>query len=147
MKKHTWISILLIVLIASGALSSCTPTSLGNSFHEVDSLNVLAYELRYKDLTASNKLASEALQVANKSGVHKAEAYNNLAFCAFMKMDFERAEYLFQLVYRETTSELERLIADVGMMKICQRTAMNKEFYDYRNSASLASLLEAVRSL
>ena len=30
---------------------------------------------------------------------------------------------------------MECLIADIGMMKICQRTAMNKEFYDYRNSA------------
>ena len=27
------------------------------------------------------------------------------------------------------------MIADIGLMKICQRTAMNKEFYDYRNSA------------
>ena len=27
------------------------------------------------------------------------------------------------------------LVADIGLMKIYQRTAMNKEFYDYRNSA------------
>ena len=30
---------------------------------------------------------------------------------------------------------MELLIADIGLMKIYQRTAMNKEFYDYRNSA------------
>lgn len=50
-------------------------------------------------------------------------------------MDFERAEDLFLRVYEESNNELECLIADIGMMKICQRTAMNKEFYDYRNSA------------
>ena len=50
-------------------------------------------------------------------------------------MDFEKAEDLFLRVYEESNNELECLIADIGMMKICQRTAMNKEFYDYRNSA------------
>ena len=30
---------------------------------------------------------------------------------------------------------MELLIADIGLMKIYQRTALNKEFYDYRNSA------------
>ena len=56
-------------------------------------------------------------------------------FCAFIHMDFEKAEDLFLRVYEESNNELECLIADIGMMKICQRTAMNKEFYDYRNSA------------
>ena len=68
-----------------------------------------------------------------KSG--KAEAANNLGFCAFMAMDFDRAEALHKEVYKLTKNELELLIADIGLMKICQRTAMNKEFYDYRNSA------------
>lgn len=65
----------------------------------------------------------------------KAEACNNLGFCAFMKMDFERAEGLHKEVYGLTKNELELLIADVGLMKIYQRAGMNKEYYDYRNSA------------
>ena len=52
-----------------------------------------------------------------------------------MAMDFDRAEALHKEVYKLTKNELELLIADIGLMKICQRTAMNKEFYDYRNSA------------
>ena len=68
-----------------------------------------------------------------KSG--KAEASNNLGFCAYMNMDFDRAEALHKEVYKLTKNELELLIADIGLMKICQRTAMNKEYYDYRNSA------------
>ena len=50
-------------------------------------------------------------------------------------MDFDRAEALHKEVYKLTKNELELLIADIGLMKICQRTAMNKEYYDYRNSA------------
>ena len=52
-----------------------------------------------------------------------------------MNMDFDRAEALHKEVYKATKNELELLIADIGLMKICQRTAMNKEYYDYRNSA------------
>ena len=43
-----------------------------------------------------------------------------------MNMDFDRAEALHKEVYKLTKNELELLIADIGLMKICQRTAMNK---------------------
>ncbi|MGL4518614.1 MAG: DUF5113 domain-containing protein [Phocaeicola sp.] len=134
MKKYAWLPFLFLLLIASGTLFSCSYLA-DSSSPQADSLNLVAYQLHYKNLVASNRAASQALKAAGKSGVQKAEAYNNLAFCAFMKMDFERSERLLKQVYEETTSELECLIADVGMMKICQRTAINKEFYDYRNSA------------
>lgn len=106
-----------------------------HAFQEADSLNRKSYESRYKDLTFSAWSATEALQLGKDYPSIRAEALNNLAFCAFIQMDFERADSLLNEVYRETTNELECLVADVGMMKICQRTAMNKEFYDYRNSA------------
>ncbi|EFI40324.1 putative two-component system sensor histidine kinase [Bacteroides sp. 3_1_23] len=101
----------------------------------IDSLNGKAYAYRYRSLNSSYKYANEAYRQVNfyKSG--KAEASNNLGFCAFMAMDFDRAEALHKEVYKLTKNELELLIADIGLMKICQRTAMNKEFYDYRNSA------------
>ncbi len=102
---------------------------------QADSLNRQAYEVRYKDWRLSEKLAHRAMEVGGGYPSVKAEALNNLAFCAFIQMDFERADSLLGEVYEETTNELECLVADVGMMKICQRTAMNKEFYDYRNSA------------
>ena len=44
-------------------------------------------------------------------------------------------EKYYQTVYNLTKNELELLVADIGLMKIYQRTALNKEFYDYRNSA------------
>ena len=122
-----------IVLFAS--FCSCTDMVPTKEVRLIDSLNGKAYAYRYRSLDSSYKYANEAYRQVNfyKSG--KAEASNNLGFCAFMAMDFDRAEALHKEVYKLTKNELELLIADIGLMKICQRTAMNKEFYDYRNSA------------
>lgn len=102
---------------------------------QADSLNRQAYDVRYKDWHLSESLAMQALELGGAHSSVRAEALNHLAFCAFIQMNFERADSLLNEVYDGTTNELECLVADVGMMKICQRTAMNKEFYDYRNSA------------
>ena len=122
-----------IVLFAS--FFSCTDMVPTKEVRLIDSLNGKAYAYRYRSLDSSYKYANEAYRQVNfyKSG--KAEASNNLGFCAFMAMDFDRAEALHKEVYKLTKNELELLIADIGLMKICQRTAMNKEFYDYCNSA------------
>ena len=92
---------------------SCVGTAPMKEVRLIDSLNQVAYAFRYKNLDSSN----------------------NLGFCAFMRMDFEQAEKFHMDVYNLTKNELELLIADIGLMKIYQRTALNKEFYDYRNSA------------
>ena len=122
-----------IVLFAS--FFSCTDMVPTKEVRLIDSLNGKAYTYRYRSLDSSYKYANEAYQQVNfyKSG--KAEASNNLGFCAYMNMDFDRAEALHKEVYKLTKNELELLTADIGLMKICQRTAMNKEYYDYRNSA------------
>ena len=122
-----------IVLFAS--FFSCTDMVPRKEVRLIDSLNGKAYAYRYRRLDSSYKYADAAYRQVNfyKSG--KAEASNNLGFCAYMNMDFDRAEALHKEVYKLTKNELELLIADIGLMKICQRTAMNKEYYDYRNSA------------
>ncbi len=125
----------LIGLVLFASFFSCTDMVPTKEVRLIDSLNGKAYAYRYRSLDSSYKYANEAYRQVNfyKSG--KAEASNNLGFCAFMAMDFDRAEALHKEVYKLTKNELELLIADIGLMKICQRTAMNKEFYDYRNSA------------
>ena len=122
-----------IVLFAS--FFSCTDMVPTKEVRLIDSLNGKAYAYRYRSLDSSYKYADAAYRQVNfyKSG--KAEASNNLGFCAYMNMDFDRAEALHKEVYKLTKNELELLISDIGLMKICQRTAMNKEYYDYRNSA------------
>ena len=136
--QHSSLSIIyypLFILIILSLFFSCTDMVPTKEVRLIDSLNGTAYAYRYRNLDSSYKYAEQAYSKVNfyKSG--KAEALNNLGFWAFMNMDFDRAEAFHKEVYKLTKNELELLIADIGLMKICQRTAMNKEFYDYRNSA------------
>ena len=133
-KLAIWLLCLGGVLL-SASFSACGGGRGTDALLRADSLNRQAYEVRYKDLNQSEAFAREALEAGDADPSLRAEALNNLAFCAFIQMDFERADSLLREVYAGTANELECLVADVGMMKICQRTAMNKEFYDYRNNA------------
>lgn len=117
------------------AAISCVGTAPMKEVRLIDSLNQAAYAYRYKDLDSSCHAASRAYREVNHYRQGRAEAANHLGFCAFMRMDFEQAEKYHKEVYDRTQNELELLIADIGLMKIYQRTALNKEFYDYRNSA------------
>ena len=133
-KIYKWISILGVLFLGMN-FSFCEGGQMKVSFQQVDSLNLRAYSYRYKDLDIAEQMAKEAFFLAENYPSGKAQALNHWGFCRFMKMDFEQSDSLFQVVYETTSNELELLVADVGMMKICQRTAQNKEFYDYRNSA------------
>lgn len=124
-----------MLCLAGTAFFSCVGTAPTREVYLIDSLNQAAYAYRYKNLDSSDYAASRAYREVGFYRQGKAEACNNLGFCAFMRMDFEQAERYHQEVYGLTKNELELLIADVGLMKIYQRTALNKEFYDYRNSA------------
>lgn len=124
-----------MLCLAGTAFFSCVGTAPTREVYLIDSLNQAAYAYRYKNLDSSDYAASRAYREVGLYRQGKAEACNNLGFCAFMRMDFEQAERYHQEVYGLTKNELELLIADVGLMKIYQRTALNKEFYDYRNSA------------
>lgn len=126
---------LVLLLCLSAALGACVGTAPSKELRLIDSLNQRAYVFRYKNIDSSCHAAMQAYQSVNLYRDGKAEACNNLGFCAFMRMDFEEAEKYFRRVYSLTKNELELLIADIGFMKIYQRTALNKEFYDYRNSA------------
>ncbi len=102
---------------------------------QVDSLNALSYKYHYKNLDSTLYFADQALKITRKYSSGKAEAMNNRAFYLFMKMDFYGAKSQLLKVYSTTDNEIELLVADICMMKICQRTSDNKEFYDYRNRA------------
>lgn len=130
--------ILYIILVWIGVgvmMVSCSGRKDKARFMQADSLNRVAYALHYKDLAASTRAAVRACELGKGNGEIISEALNNMGFCAFMRMDFEHAARLFERAADEGGNEVEHLIADVGMMKICQRTSMNKRFYDYRNSA------------
>lgn len=123
------------LLYVCTAMASCMGAAPVREVRLIDSLNQVAYSYRYKNLDSSCHAAFRAYREAHLYRQGRAEASNNLGFCAFMRMDFERAEKFYIDVYDITKNELELLVADIGLMKIYQRTALNKEFYDYRNSA------------
>lgn len=135
MLKTPHISIYVFCLFIICFLFSCVGFAPTKEIQLIDSLNNKAYNYKYKDLDSSFYYANKAFQYSNIYAQGKAEACNNLAFCSLMMMDFERSEQLFKDVYNLTQNELERLIADVGLMSIYQKVSMNKEFFDYRNKA------------
>ena len=135
MKNMCLLPVWAVLLIIAGTFFSCEKKKDMAIYRQADSLNLLSYHMRYKNLDTACKAAHDAYKLADGFPSLRAGALNNQGFCAFIHMDFEKAEDLFLRVYEESNNELECLIADIGMMKICQRTAMNKEFYDYHNSA------------
>lgn len=128
-------SIYIIFALILTALFSCADMVPTKEVRLVDSLNGKAYDFRFINLDSSYKYARTAYRTVNLYKSGQAEACNNMGFCAFMLMDYDRSETLYKEVFKLTKNELELLIADIGLMKLYQRTAMNKEFYDYRNSA------------
>ncbi len=135
MKKANYIFFLSGCVFLFSLLFSCGETAPTKEVRLIDSLNRQAYSFYYKNIDSAVQAAYKAYQTAHHYKQGKAEATNNLGFCAFMQMDFNGAERLFKQVSSLTLNELERLIADIGLMKVYQRTAKNKEYYDYRNSA------------
>ncbi len=130
MTIRNWLYLLLIC-----TLTACSSHRQSRLEPVADSLNDRSYACRYREPDTAYAAALRALQASADYPDGEAEALNNLGFCAFMQMDFEEAEQCHRKVYDCTHNELERLVADVGLMKICQRTAQNKEFYDHRHAA------------
>ena len=88
---------LVVNVWLTASFLACGRGSEADAYLRADSLNRESYEQRYKDLQLSERAAREALQVGKGYSSIKAEALNNLAFCAFIRMDFERADSLLQI--------------------------------------------------
>lgn len=117
---------------------SCTGRATKQRREQVDSLNALAYGERYRSLDETERQAKKALDLSEQDGSYadgSDEAKLHLAFTAFMRMDYEKSEQQYKEVLNDSRNELLKLVADVGMMRLCQRQSANKDFYDYRNSA------------
>ena len=121
---------------------------------DVDALNDLSYAYHYRNIDSAECYARRALgelphcdgvrdgqaekasQQANRaSGEQRAEAYNNLAFVAIVRMNYSLAERQLDSVYMLTSNQLELFVAEVQQMRLCQRRSRNKEFYDHRERA------------
>ena len=125
-------SIWLIAVLGLFLFSAC---SHYENDGKVDKLNSLSYAYHYVSLDSVEALAGRALALAADYPSGKAEAYNNLAFVDIAKMEYEEAYLLLDSVGLVTDNQVELLVADVQLMRLCQRESKNKDFYDYRERA------------
>lgn len=123
---------LLLVLVAVAALSSCDDTENARS---VDRLNEQSYSYHYRDLDSTLRYAALAEERSDGYGDGRAEALNNKAFVETMRMQYDEAAAMLRDAVRATDSQIEQLVSDVQMMRLCQRRSQNKDFYLYMQSA------------
>lgn len=112
-------------------LSACSKSDNDN----VDRLNDYAYSQHYRDLNKVDAYADSALTLCSKGSRGYAEALNNKAFVAIMKMQYAVADSLLKEISENTDNQIELLISDIQMMRVCQRQSYNKEFYDFYGNA------------
>ena len=124
-------SAFIVMMLALFFYSACGPSHK----QEVDRLNTFSYAYHYRDLDSTKMLAQRALALSDDYSAGYAEACNNLAFVEMAKMNYKEARRWLGLVEEKSNNQLELLIADVQMMRICQRESHNKDFYSYREKA------------
>lgn len=129
----TWRGLLLSLVVVA-ALSSCGDKE---NMRAVDLLNEQSYRYHYRDLDSTLLYAALAEERSDGYGDGLAEALNNKAFVQTMRMQYDEAEATLRAAMRATDSQIEQLVADVQMMRLCQRRSQNKDFYLYMQSAGM----------
>lgn len=137
---------LMMACILLGTWSCGHPSDVVRD--QIDSLNLLAYQSKYRSLEEASKYVDEVLvehaDAGYVDGLH--EAWLNRGDILGMRMDYDSAQFCYQKVLSESNNDLLCSLADVDMMSVCLMTSMSKEFYDYRSDAHerFASVEEAV---
>ncbi|MBR4365951.1 MAG: DUF5112 domain-containing protein, partial [Bacteroidaceae bacterium] len=126
-----------LLLLGIILLSACG-AKMGDSasrHDQADALNEQAYKNRYVSLSETERYAEQALRESSDYSDGRHEALCHKAFSMTMRADYATARRLYRQVTAESKNELLALMADVGLMELCQRTSSNKEYYDHRNNA------------
>lgn len=121
-----------LILSLCGLLffSACSSSS---SSH-VDRLNDISYSFHYRDLDSAMFYARLAMDWCIEHDADSGEAINNMAFVSIIRMDYSYAEELLQNA-EQSDSHLERYIAYIQHMRLCQRRSDNTSFYMYLDKA------------
>ena len=129
---HSFLALTIVLVV-----TACHEGPSLRQRQTVDSLNSLAYKWHYKNIDSLRTWAEAAYDLAGqcKYAKGRAEALNNLAFERFQQMDFDSALTVAARAADASRSLTERLIADVTMMKVAQRTSDNRSFFIHRADA------------
>ncbi len=117
--------------------------------HKADALNDEAYHYHYISLDSTTAFANRALDASAHYDAGRYEAINNLAFVDIIRMNYRQAEVRLKDILTNTDNQIEQLVANTQMMRLCQRESRNKEFYDYYWNATrnLKRIDEEISSL
>ena len=131
-----WLRHALKLIVPILLLSACSPSDR----QAVDKLNSLSYAYHFRQVDSAEHYAQQAFILANEEGYvdGKAEALNHLAFVDIVKMHYADARLRLDSVLLFTDNQLERFVAYVQQMRLCQRQSLNREFYDCREQAQRA---------
>ena len=131
-----WLRRGLRLLITAIILTACSSSDR----QTVDKLNSLSYAYHYRSTDSTAHFAAMAERIADSCGYNdgRAEALNNKAFVSIVHMDYDGAQQMLDAIPKITDNQLELLVSYVQQMRLCQRRSRNKEFYDYREQASIS---------
>ena len=136
MRPKTYILTLVVVQTLLFCLVACGDASDVQQ-SEIDSLNVLAYQAKYRSLEEARGYVDEVLighaETTYRDGIH--EALLNKGDVHGMRMEYDSAQVCYTQVLEESNNDLLCSVADVDMMSVCLMLSMSKEFYDYRSDA------------
>lgn len=122
--------VVMCLAVACGS-SGCEKTD----GKEAQSLCELIAANRYRDVARMESAALELDAIGSATVEQRSVAKNALAYAAFMRMDYSAAKKMYLDVIEDARCEVERLVADVGLMMLSYRTSANRAFFDYRSSA------------
>lgn len=126
----------ICILFACAALFSCAGHShSGESATVADSLSVQVYDARYRNILLLDGFSNALDSLSGENEELTMVATNSKAYSALMKMDYATAVELYERVLAEAGCEIEKLVADVGLMTIYYRVSGNREFFDCRARA------------
>ena len=104
----------------------------------VDKLNFLSYSYHYRNIDSAQAYAVRAYDLSDGYSEGRAEACNNQAFVCIVRMQYDEAEQLLDEVLETSDNQVERMVAYVQHMRLCQRRSRNREFHEYRQLADEA---------
>ncbi|MBQ2126085.1 MAG: DUF5112 domain-containing protein, partial [Bacteroidaceae bacterium] len=109
----------LNILLLCAALFSCKGHSDGsNNAQGIDSLCVQVYDARYRSIALTDSLLRGLDVISGGNHETAMVATNSMAYSALMKMDYVTAASLYDRVLEDAACEIEKLVADVGLMTI-----------------------------
>ena len=128
---HNLLMILPFAIIVLLAVA-CYDTS---NRAEVDRLNDISYSYHYRNIDSTQVYAKRAFEHSHNYGDGRAEAMNNLAFVEIARMKYAKAFKILTSIPEQTDNQIEQLVCDVQLMRLCQRRSENKNFYHYLQHA------------